>query len=69
MIVQYILAGRVILTSTEPESPRVDDEVNIEGKPYRVGRLVRHLPGCPPDWVNAHLVMAESERIWPAGHP
>ncbi len=69
MIVRYYLAGRLVLEALEPESPRTGDELCIDGKPYQAGRVVRHLPMCPPDHVNVHLVQAETERVWPAGHP
>lgn len=69
MHVFYFLAGRIILEGIEPESPRVGDEVCIEGTTYSVARLVRHIPMCPPDHVHAHLKMAGAESLWPEGHP
>ncbi len=63
MINRYLVAGRVLLTAVETDSPRVRDEVCIEGTNYRVDRVVRHLPLCPPDSVHIHLVLAEAEQL------
>lgn len=65
MITRFFLAGRQILESVETESPRRGDEVCIEGKTYMAARVVRHMPMCPPDHVNVHLVIAEPELSGP----
>ena len=64
----YYLYGRQILKEF-CDPPRVNDELSIDGKWYRVERVVRHKPDCPPDFVTVHLVMSEAEYVWPAGHP
>lgn len=69
MRVFYYLTARRLLESIELETPRVGDELCVDGKHYRVGRVVRHMPGCPPDHVNVHLEMAEAEAVYPAGYP
>lgn len=69
MIVRYYLAGRLLLEELAPESPRVGDELCIDGKNYRAARVVRHMPMCPPDHVHVHLAMAEAEAVWPIGYP
>lgn len=69
MIVLYYLSGRLLLEELAPESPRVGDELCIDGKNYTAARVVRHMPMCPPDHVNVHLQIAEGEGIWPIGHP
>ena len=69
MIVNFYLAGRCILSSVEPESPHVGDEMCIDGKHYVAARVVRHMPDCPPDHVNVHLQIAGTEAVYPIGHP
>ncbi len=63
------LSGRCLLESLELETPRVGDELCIDGKHYKVCRVVRHMPDCPPDHVNVHLQIAEAEAVFPAGYP
>lgn len=63
VIVRFFLAGRLILTSQESDTPRRGDEVCIEGRTYQAARVVRHMPICPPDHVNVHLVMSEPEVL------
>ncbi len=63
MITHFFLAGRKILESVESDPPRRGDEVCIDGKTYVAARVVRHMPMCPPDHVNVHLVMAEPEEV------
>lgn len=63
MIVRCFVANRPLLTSMEDHPPRRGDEVCIDGRTYLAARVVRHLPMCPPDHVNVHLVMSESEAL------
>lgn len=69
MIVRYYVAGRLLLTDTEHPAPRVGDERRIDGRYWRAERVITCIEDCPPDEVHAHLVIAEPERVWPAGHP
>ena len=72
MIVRYYIAGRMKLeelVSSEAAVPRKGDERGIDGVVYEVARVVRHMPGCPPDVIHAHLAMSGAEYLWPVGHP
>lgn len=63
MNVCYFLAGRQIMESKEACPPRRGDEVCIDGRHYTAARVVRHMPMCPPDTVNVHLVMTAPEEL------
>lgn len=67
MLVCYYLARKLLFREAGEESPRVGDELCFDGRHYSVARVVRHIPMCPPDWVNVYLVMAPTEVEWPVG--
>lgn len=69
MLVRYYIDGREVLYEADGDPPRVGDEVSMQigrfddEKVYRVARVVRRKPDCPPDDWHVHLVLTEPEEL------
>lgn len=64
--VHYFLGGRLLVIDLTSQPPRRGDEIGFDGAVYEAVRVVRHLVGCPPDRVHAHLERSTPELLDPS---